>query len=122
MDGNGRWARERGLPRRDGHRAGAESVRECVETCTELGVDFLTLYAFSSENWNRPKAEVEALMTLLERFLKDKTPEICERNVRLQAIGREIKEEPEDLKSLYHVSLRRLEPVCLVVLWPKTRG
>ncbi len=88
MDGNGRWARERGLPRRAGHQAGAEAVRECVETCSELGVDYLTLYAFSSENWNRPKAETKALMKLLESFLREKTPEICERNVKLRAIGR----------------------------------
>lgn len=88
MDGNGRWANERGLPRRAGHQAGAEAVRECVETCSELGVEFLTLYAFSSENWKRPKTETKALMKLLESFLKEKTPEICERNVKLQAIGR----------------------------------
>ncbi len=88
MDGNGRWAKERGLPRREGHRAGAESVREAIEACTELKVDYLTLYAFSSENWKRPKAEVKALMTLLERFLKDKADELNEKNVRLQAIGR----------------------------------
>ncbi|NNE92942.1 MAG: isoprenyl transferase [Verrucomicrobiales bacterium] len=88
MDGNGRWAKERGLPRAQGHRAGAESVRECVEACSELGVEFLTLYAFSSENWNRPKPEIDALMKLLERFLKDKTGEIIKKNVRLRAIGR----------------------------------
>jgi undecaprenyl diphosphate synthase len=67
MDGNGRWAKERGLPRREGHRAGAESVRECVEACKQLGIEYLTLYAFSSENWNRPPAEVSALMALLEK-------------------------------------------------------
>lgn len=88
MDGNGRWAAERGLPRREGHRAGAESVRACVEACGDLGVEFLTLYAFSSENWKRPKTEVDALMRLLEAFLKEKTTEMKERNVRLQAIGR----------------------------------
>lgn len=87
MDGNGRWAKERGLPRRDGHRAGAESVRECVEACKQLGVEYLTLYAFSSENWNRPPAEVSALMTLLERFLDQKVEEMMKQNVRLQAIG-----------------------------------
>lgn len=87
MDGNGRWAKERGLPRRDGHRAGAESVRECVEACKQLGVEYLTLYAFSSENWNRPPAEVSALMTLLERFLDQKAEEMMKQNVRLQAIG-----------------------------------
>jgi undecaprenyl diphosphate synthase len=88
MDGNGRWAEERGLPRREGHRAGADSVRACVEACGDLGVEYLTLYAFSSENWKRPKTEVDALMRLLEAFLKQKTKEMRQRNVRLQAIGR----------------------------------
>ena len=87
MDGNGRWAKERGLPRRDGHRAGADSVRECVEACKELGVEYLTLYAFSSENWNRPAAEVTALMALLERFLEEKAEELMKQDVRLTAIG-----------------------------------
>ena len=88
MDGNGRWARDRGLPRREGHRAGAESVREAVEACKEIGIKFLTLYAFSSENWNRPQTEIKALMELLERFLKKKTPEMHKQGVRLHAIGR----------------------------------
>ena len=65
MDGNGRWAKERGLPRTEGHRQGAETVRRVTERCGELGVEFLTLYAFSSENWKRPKREVDALMKLL---------------------------------------------------------
>lgn len=88
MDGNGRWANTRGLPRAEGHRAGAESVREAVETCRQIGVDYLTLYAFSSENWSRPKKEVDALMKLLERFLREKLPEMLKQNVRLHAIGR----------------------------------
>ena len=88
MDGNGRWAKSRGLPRKAGHRAGAESVREAVDYCNETGVEFLTLYAFSSENWNRPAEEVDALMRLLERFLKTKAREIAEKDVRLTAIGR----------------------------------
>ena len=87
MDGNGRWAKERGLPRREGHRAGAESVREIMEACKELGVQYLTLFAFSSENWNRPDAEVQALMSLLDRFLRDKAKDLDEQNVRLLAIG-----------------------------------
>ena len=78
MDGNGRWAKERNLPRREGHRSGAEAVRKTIEACTELKVEFLTLYAFSSENWRRPKMEVKALMGLLERFLKEKTNELQE--------------------------------------------
>lgn len=87
MDGNGRWAKERGLPRREGHRAGAESVREVTDTCIELGVEYLTLYAFSSENWNRPEAEVKALMALLDRFLSEKAKDLKKQNIRLQAIG-----------------------------------
>ncbi len=88
MDGNGRWAKARGLPRIKGHEAGAQAVRQCVEGCGELKVEYLTLYAFSAENWQRPKTEVLALMRLLEKFLKEKTPELVEKNVRLQAIGR----------------------------------
>ena len=88
MDGNGRWANSRGLPRAEGHRAGAESVRDAVETCRQIGVEYLTLYAFSSENWNRPKKEVDALMKLLERFLRDKLPELLKQNVRFHTIGR----------------------------------
>jgi len=87
MDGNGRWAKERGLPRREGHRAGAESVREVTDACIELGVEYLTLYAFSSENWNRPQAEVKALMELLDRFLSEKAKDLKKQNIRLLAIG-----------------------------------
>jgi len=87
MDGNGRWARERGLPRREGHRAGAESVREVADACIECGVDYLTLFAFSSENWNRPAAEVTALMGLLDRFLVEKSKDLDQQNIRLLAIG-----------------------------------
>jgi undecaprenyl diphosphate synthase len=87
MDGNGRWAKERGLPRREGHRAGAESVREVTDTCIELGVHYLTLYAFSSENWHRPAAEVKALMSLLERFLAEKAKDLEQQQIRLLAIG-----------------------------------
>jgi len=88
MDGNGRWAKKRGLPRVAGHRKGADSVRKAVESCDKLGVKYLTLYAFSSENWSRPPKEVNALMGLLEKFLKDKTPEMMEDNVRLVSMGR----------------------------------
>ncbi len=88
LDGNGRWARQRGLSRIFGHEEGARAVRQSVEGCGELGVEFLTLYAFSQENWQRPKLEVTALMSLLQKFLRDTTPELHERNVRLHAIGR----------------------------------
>lgn len=87
MDGNGRWAAERGLPRREGHRAGAESVREATRTCIELGIEYLTLYAFSSENWNRPPAEVKALMNLLDRFLGERAKDLRKQKIRLKAIG-----------------------------------
>lgn len=87
MDGNGRWAKERGLPRAEGHRAGAESVREVMDACKELDIKYLTLYAFSSENWNRPIAEIDALMALLDHFLDAKAEELEKQNVRLQAIG-----------------------------------
>ncbi|MDE1171380.1 MAG: isoprenyl transferase [Verrucomicrobium sp.] len=88
MDGNGRWARSRKLPRVRGHRAGAESVREVVRAAGEMGVQFLTLYAFSVENWDRPAAEVKTLMLLLEEFLRGQVEELNKNNVRLQAIGR----------------------------------
>jgi undecaprenyl diphosphate synthase len=88
LDGNGRWAKQRGLARIFGHEEGAQSVRQSVEGCGELGVEFLTLYAFSQENWQRPAVEVNALMNLLQKFLQETTPELIEKNVRLQAIGR----------------------------------
>ncbi|MEM9282142.1 MAG: isoprenyl transferase [Verrucomicrobiota bacterium] len=87
MDGNGRWAKEQGLPRREGHRTGAESVEVVLETCGEIGVKYLTLYAFSSENWKRPEAEVKALMGLLAHFLNEKTPSLIKNNIRLEVIG-----------------------------------
>ncbi len=88
MDGNGRWARERGLARIQGHEQGATSVRAVTEACSELGVDFLTVYAFSTENWKRPAEEVTALFALLEVFIAQETPNLMENNIRLQAIGR----------------------------------
>ena len=94
MDGNGRWAKERGLPRIAGHEQGAESVRAVTEACVELGVEFLTVYAFSTENWKRPAAEVAALWLLLEHFIAQETPTLMKNNVRLQAIGR-LPELPE---------------------------
>ena len=94
MDGNGRWARERDLPRIKGHEQGAESVRAVTEACVELGVEFLTVYAFSTENWKRPAAEVAALFVLLEHFIAQETPTLMKNNVRLAAIGR-LHELPE---------------------------
>src|SRR5213592_3831539 len=87
MDGNGRWAKARHLPRVEGHRNGAESVRAVVRAAGEVGVKYLTLYAFSVENWNRPKEEVDTLMKYLARFLKSEISELNRNNVRLEVIG-----------------------------------
>ena len=87
MDGNGRWAKERHLPRVEGHRNGVESVRATVRACGEIGIKYLTLYAFSVENWNRPKDEVDTLMKYLARFLKGEIGELNRNNVRLEVIG-----------------------------------
>jgi len=88
MDGNGRWAKKRGLPRIIGHRQGVESVRSIVKTSQKLGVKFLTLYTFSTENWQRPKKEVKTLMKMLEEMIIKETPELHKNNVRINAIGR----------------------------------
>jgi len=88
MDGNGRWAQARGVPRLMGHRAGRESVREVVRGSDELGIEVLTLYAFSTENWNRPTREVHALMAILRQALTQERRELRDRNVRLQVMGR----------------------------------
>jgi undecaprenyl diphosphate synthase len=88
MDGNGRWARRRGLPRVAGHRAGVEPVRVTVEACARLGIEALTLYAFSIENWKRPETEVEALWHLLRLYIQKEMPLLVEHGIRLTAIGR----------------------------------
>jgi undecaprenyl diphosphate synthase len=87
MDGNGRWAKQRLMNRINGHEKGADAVRRIVRTCREIGIDILTLYAFSTENWQRPKTEVAALMDLLKRFLKSEALEMQENNIRLNSIG-----------------------------------
>lgn len=87
MDGNGRWAQQRGLPRVAGHEAGAESVREMTRACARLGMQALTLYSFSTENWGRPEDEVTALMALLERYLREELDELTTNRIRLRAIG-----------------------------------
>ncbi|KPM32460.1 Undecaprenyl pyrophosphate synthase [Croceitalea dokdonensis DOKDO 023] len=87
MDGNGRWAKERGKLRVFGHEHGVEAVRRTVENCANLGIDFLTLYAFSTENWNRPKIEVQTLMRILVSSLRKELPTFTDNNIKLNAIG-----------------------------------
>jgi undecaprenyl diphosphate synthase len=106
MDGNGRWAKERELPRTEGHRVGAESVRAITESCVELGVEYLSLYAFSSENWKRPKSEVAALMKLLELYLANEEAELMSKNIRLQAIGR-LHDLPQSCQQQLHRSIEQ---------------
>lgn len=102
MDGNGRWAEKRLMNRIKGHQAGAETVRRIVRTCREIGIPFLTLYAFSTENWQRPEIEVVTLMSLLKKFLDSERNEMIENNIRLNAIG-QLESLPEDVR----ISLKR---------------
>jgi undecaprenyl diphosphate synthase len=88
MDGNGRWATLKGLPRWEGHKEGVKRVREITEAAAELGIEVLSLYAFSTENWNRPPKEIELLMMLLEEYLERELPTMMEQNIRLSAMGR----------------------------------
>ena len=87
MDGNGRWAKERGLNRTSGHEEGAKTVRKMTQYCSDIGIKYLTLYAFSTENWERPKLEVEFLMKLLERYLKKELEVYLKNNIKFKAIG-----------------------------------
>ncbi len=100
MDGNGRWARARGLPRTVGHREGAKAVRSVVEAAPDLGIGTLTLYAFSADNWQRPAAEVRALMELFERFLHSERDKCIENGVLLNIIGRRDRFEPRLLRAI----------------------
>ncbi|MCK4966657.1 di-trans,poly-cis-decaprenylcistransferase, partial [bacterium] len=87
MDGNGRWAKKRGLPRVAGHKKGVNSVRDIVGVCPEIGVKVLTLYTFSAENWNRPKAEISALMTLLVSTIRNEIEKLFKNNVKINILG-----------------------------------
>lgn len=108
MDGNGRWAKKRLLNRIQGHEKGADTVRSIVRTSREIGISHLTLYAFSTENWQRPKAEVFALMKLLKRFLESEQAQLMENNIRLNAIG-EIDRLAEDVKGALTETMRLTE-------------
>ncbi len=104
MDGNGRWAKARGLPRSEGHRAGGETVRRVLGFCKEAGIRYLTLYAFSVENWKRPKEEVEALMSLLVAYLAGEESMLHEHQVRLRVMG-----QKEDLPEKVQAAIAHVE-------------
>ncbi|MDE3067559.1 MAG: isoprenyl transferase [Verrucomicrobiota bacterium] len=107
MDGNGRWARQHGLPRIEGHRVGAESARTIIRASGELGIKYLTLYAFSAENWNRPKDEVDALMKYLVHYLRTETSELNKNNVRIEVIG-QVWRLPENVQDHLRKSIATL--------------
>lgn len=115
MDGNGRWAKQRGKPRIFGHKAGAESVRAIVDTCARLGVEAVTLYAFSTENWKRPKDEVSGLMQMLKRFLKSELKEIHKNNIRFQAIG-DLSAFSEDIRQELAAAMKKTAENSAMVL------
>jgi len=106
MDGNGRWAKKRGLPRIAGHKKGVDSVREIVKLCPELGVEILTLYTFSMENWNRPKIEISALMSLLINTIKNEINELMKNNVKVNVIG-VLSNLPEKARKAMEVGIER---------------
>jgi undecaprenyl diphosphate synthase len=108
MDGNGRWAKKRLLNRIKGHEKGSETVRTVVRTCREIGIRVLTLYAFSTENWQRPQSEIVALMTLLKKFLISERKEMLDNNIRLNAIG-QTERLPEDVRRELYRSMRLTE-------------
>lgn len=106
MDGNGRWAQRRGMPRGYGHRAGMESLKETVKVCCELGLGYLTVYAFSTENWKRPKEEINILMDLLVEYLHKEIDELCANNVQVHPIGR-LKDLPAAARSALRMAVER---------------
>src|SRR5213083_2808486 len=106
MDGNGRWAAQRHLPRVEGHRAGIDSVRDVVETSARLGIDVLTLYAFSVENWKRPRAEVNTLMMLLKRYIRLELSTLLANNIKFRVIGRSEELSP-DVQDELEIGIQR---------------
>lgn len=108
MDGNGRWARKRGLPRSLGHRAGVEALRSIVKTCSQLGIKYLTVYAFSTENWRRPKEEVGVLMSLLTEYLRKELQELHENDVVVQALGH-ISDLPDEAQAELQKAFKRTQ-------------
>jgi len=115
MDGNGRWAKKRLMNRVKGHEQGAQTVKEVVTACRELGIDVLTLYAFSTENWARPKEEVKALMYLLKRFLRNETEELREKDIRLNIMG-QIERLPDDVRKEAEQAMAATEKNSAMIL------
>jgi undecaprenyl diphosphate synthase len=107
MDGNGRWAKEQGLPRAEGHRRGAESAKAITRIASDIGIRYLTLYTFSTENWNRPKTEIDAIMAYLVYYVKQETPELDKYNVRLEVIG-QVYRLPEKVQNQLEKSKKKL--------------
>ena len=107
MDGNGRWAKEQGLPRAEGHRRGAESAKAITRVASDIGIRYLTLYTFSTENWNRPKTEIDAIMAYLVYYVKQETPELDKYNVRLEVIG-QVYRLPEKVQNQLKKSKKQL--------------
>ena len=105
MDGNGRWAEARGLPRLDGHKAGTENLRPIIHGCVEQGIKYLTIYAFSTENWGRPKDEVSGLLTILELYLDREIDELCREGVRIRHLGR-LEAMPENIRKKVERSMQ----------------
>lgn len=106
MDGNGRWAKKRGLPRTAGHAAGTEALRDIIKACDGLGIESMSIYAFSTENWNRPQEEVGALMSLLTRYFRSEMQELAEKNVRITILG-DIEAFPEEQKKELITAMER---------------
>ena len=115
MDGNGRWAKKQSLSRISGHIKGVKAVREVVTACRELGIKVLTLYAFSIENWRRPKDEVAALMELLKDYLLKEREEMIENNIRLCAIGR-VEDLPSDVQDILRETIQKTQPCDGMIL------
>jgi undecaprenyl diphosphate synthase len=114
MDGNGRWAGKRHLPRVEGHRAGIDAVRSVVETSARLGLDVLTLYAFSVENWKRPAAEISTLMLLLKRYLRSELSTLLENDIRFNVVGRADELAPDVLQELGAAELKTAKNTGMV--------
>lgn len=122
MDGNGRWAEQRGMPRSEGHRAGVDAVREIVRAAADLRIGFLTLYAFSTENWNRPKAEVDLLMKLPEQYFEQELPDVIQRGCRIRTIGQRDRLPPNARRSLDEAMARTQDGTGLQLTFALSYG